>query len=227
MKRWKRHLKWWGLGVVLGIVLVFLKNHYEVDETVFWHWYAIAGVIVVLLSVGFNIGYNRWFYKKMASFSPLLKEHQDPQGFIDGMNELQSCAKGRYARGLLNLNRSAGYCDLEDFETAKQLLLADDTQSVRGINGVIRAFNLTYVYFRIGETDKALTLMEQNRKHLTRLKPMPTLAPTIATLEIWEAIAQEHWEDAKAHLTEAKAQFTDPRNESDWILLEQKVEEQP
>lgn len=223
MKRWKRHLKWLGIGVVLGITLVILKNHYDIDETVFWHWYTIVGGLVILGCVGFNIGYNRWLFKKMNVYTPLLNEQQDPQGFIDGMDKLQSSAKGRYARGILNLNRSAGYCDLEEFETAKELLLAEDTQSVRGINGAIRAFNLSYVYFRLGETDKALELMEKNRKHLTRLKPMPTLAQTIATLEIWEAVSKERWDDAKARLTEAKEQFTDPRSESDWMLLEQKI----
>lgn len=90
----KHILKVIGIGVVLGLVLLFFKQVLNLPEDVFMKYYWIFGVGVIVAAVLFNILYIRGYQKKMKA-AALLLEQSKPQEYIKAVEALRQKAKGR------------------------------------------------------------------------------------------------------------------------------------
>ena len=63
------------IGVCFGLILLFLKIIFRIDDAAFMHGYWIAAVAIVLGAVLINVCYNLIYSNKVKKFAKLLSEY--------------------------------------------------------------------------------------------------------------------------------------------------------
>lgn len=109
------------IGVCFGLILLFLKISFRIDDAAFMHGYWIAAVAIVLGAVLINVCYNLIYFNKVKKIAKLLSEEK-PQEYIDGIENLLKTAKGKTLRNILELNLAAGYIEVKQFDIAIPML---------------------------------------------------------------------------------------------------------
>jgi len=210
-------------GLLFGGILFMIRMVFQLSEEEVWQYYILASGIIIVGAMGINITYQIKLMKKLKRFETILRDEENPDKFIEENESLLRTLKSDYNRALININLSAGYCDKGDYETAKKILLSIPLKHIKGINRVIYYMNLAYTYFRLEESQKALTILEQQKKALFDLEKHPLLGGHIISLRIFQYIAQNQLTDAQNLLTTAQNQWTDKRLLKDWELLQSKI----
>ena len=119
------------IGVCFGLILLFLKISFRIDDAAFMHGYWIAAVAIVLGAVLINVCYNLIYFNKVKKIAKLLSEEK-PQEYIDGIENLLKTAKGKTLRNILELNLAAGYIEVKQFDIAIPMLEILSHERLRG-----------------------------------------------------------------------------------------------
>ncbi|BCJ94236.1 hypothetical protein acsn021_18050 [Anaerocolumna cellulosilytica] len=210
-------------GLLFGGILLMLRIVFQMSDEEVWRYYILVSGIILVGAVGINIIYQVKLMKKLKRFETILRDEENPDKFIEENESLLRRLKSEYNRALININLSAGYCDKGDFETAKNILLSIPLKHIKGINKVVYYMNLAYIYFRLEESQKALDILEQQKKAFSNLEKHPSLGGNIMSLRILKYIAQDQLADAQNLLITAKNQWTDKRLLKDWELLQSTI----
>ena len=91
------------IGICLGIVLIIIRNLFQIDESVFMKGYITAAILVIIAAVIINILYFMYYRKKINSAVELFNSGKT-QEFISELNEMLKKAKGKGVKNLINLN---------------------------------------------------------------------------------------------------------------------------
>lgn len=207
-------------GTLFGGILLMLRFIFRLSEEMVWKYYIIASIIILVGAMGINIIWQVNLMKKLKSFEKYLKEEGNPDKFIEENEKLLQTMKSDYNRTIIKINLSAGYCDKEEYETAKNILLSEPIKQVKGINKVIYYINLAYIYFRLEENQKALSILEQQKKEFSDFEKNLSLGGHITVLKIFQNIAENQLEEAQNLLTIAKDKWDDKRLLKDWEYLQ-------
>lgn len=219
----KHILKVIGIGVALGLLLLFVKQAMNIPEEIFMKTYWIFGVAVVIAAVLFNHFYHRSYLKKMKT-AALLLEQGKPQEYIKAVEALRQKAKGRYLQNLFTLNLSAGYCDLKEYKKAIELLKSLENARLYQNLKLVYHINLCVCYFYNGQTEKALALYESGQKLFRSSLATKLYGGNIAVLDVFALIEQGELDRAKELLTTARGAWSDARLQTDFAYLEERLQ---
>lgn len=218
----KHILKVIGIGVVLGLALLLVKQALHIPEEIFMRYYWIFGVAVVAAAVLFNHFYHRSFLKKMKTIASLLEQGK-PQEYIQAVEELRQRAKGRFLLNLFTLNLSAGYCDLKEHKKAIELLKSLENVRLYQNLKLVYHINLCVCYFYDGQTEKAMELYERSQKLFQSPMAAKLYGGNIAVLDVFALIEQGEFDRAKELLATARGAWSDSRLQGDFEYLEEKI----
>lgn len=219
----KHILKVVGIGVGLGLVLLFLKQALRIPEETFMKYYWIFGVAVIVAVVLFNFFYIRSYQKKMKA-AALLLEQGETKEYIEAVEALRQKAKGRYLKNLFTLNLSAGYCDLKEYKKAIELLKSLEKARLYQNLKLVYHINLCVCYFYDGQTEKALALYESGQKLFRSPLATKLYGGNIAVLDVFALIEQGELNRAKELLTTARGAWSDARLQTDFAYLEERLQ---
>jgi hypothetical protein len=96
---------------------------------------------------------------------------------------------------------------------------------LKGINKVVYYVHLSYIHFRLEENQKALSILELQKKDFTCFEKNSSLGGSIAILKIFQYIVQNQLGEAQNLLNIAKGKWTDKRLLEDWEFLQSKINE--
>lgn len=219
----KHILKAIGIGVALGLLLLFVKQALNIPEEIFMKTYWIFGAAVVIAAVLFNHFYHRSYLKKMKT-AALLLEQGKPQEYIKAVETLRQKAKGRYLQNLFILNLSAGYCDLKEYKKAIELLKSLENARLYQNLKLVYHINLCVCYFYDGQTEKAMTLYKSSQKLFCTSLATKLYGGNIAVLDVFALVEQREYDRAKEVLTTAREAWSDSRLQADFEYLEEKLQ---
>ena len=219
----KHILKVFGIGVALGVLLLFVKQVLNIPEEIFMKTYWIFGAAVVITAVLFNHFYHRSYLKKMKT-AALLLDQGKPQEYIEAVEALRQNAKGRYLKNLFTLNLSAGYCDLKQYKKAIDLLKSLENARLYQNLKLVYTINLCVCYFYDGQTEKALALYESGQKLFRSPLATKLYGGNIAVLDVFALMEQGELDRAKELLTTARGAWSDSRLQADFAYLEKKLQ---
>ena len=199
------------IGVCFGLILLFLKISFRIDDAAFMHGYWIATVAIVLGAVLINVCYNLIYFNKVKKIAKLLSEEK-PQEYIDGIENLLKTAKGKTLRNILELNLAAGYIETKQFDIAIPMLekLSHERLSGSSVN-VVHKINLCLSYFETAQYEKAITIYNENQGLFQQYRHHKIYGGNIAILDIIAAIINEQYNQAEELLDTAKKMYDDPR----------------
>ena len=196
------------IGVCFGLILLFLKISFRIDDAAFMHGYWIAAVAIVLGAVLINVCYNLIYFNKVKKIAKLLSEEK-PQEYIDGIENLLKTAKGKTLRNILELNLAAGYIEVKQFDIAIPMLEILSHERLRGSSvNVVHRINLC---LKTAQYEKAITVYNENQGLFQQYRHHKIYGGNIAILDIIAAIINEQYNQAEELLDTAKKMYDDLR----------------
>lgn len=207
----KRVVKIILIGLCFGLILLLLKISFRIDDAAFMHAYWIAAPAIVLGVVLINLCYNLIYLNKVRKIAKLLSE-ENPQEYIDGIENLLKTAKGKALRNILELNLAAGYIETKQFDLAIPLLEKLSHERLRGsaVN-VVHKINLFLSYFETTQYEKAITVYNENQGLFQQYRHHKIYGGNIAILDVIAAIINEQYNQAEELLDTAKKMYDDVR----------------
>lgn len=199
---------------------LFVKIVFQIHDDVFWQYYLILSGIVLVGFTTFNIFYNLHYLKKMKAALPLYKAGRT-EDYIAEVESLRCRAKGRFANNMLTINLSAGYCKLEQYDKAAELLESLSNVKLSGEYQLVYCINLCLCYFYQKQTDRAIALYESSQRIFNPYRNSKSHGGSIAVLDIFAAIGVKDYVRAAKLLQEARSRWDDTRFLDDYRYLEE------
>ena len=219
----KHALKVIGIGVALGLVLLFLKQSLHISEEVFMIYFWILGVGILVVAVLFNFFYICSYQKKMKVAALLLDQGKTKE-YIQAVEELRKRAKGRYLQNLFTLNLTAGYCDLKEYAKATELFKSLENVRLPCDLKLVYHINLCICYFYDEQTEKALALYTSQQTLFHSPLAAKLYGGNIAVMDVFVLVEQREYGRAKKLLTTAREAWPDSRLQADFAYLEEKLQ---
>ena len=163
-------------------------------------WLAFVGAS----SLAVNLLWGWQMAKAVDALSPLLMEN--PDRYMEGIHLLLDGKKGRTANAIRLINLSAACTRKRDYAAAREFLEQLDPKQVPKPNRYTYWLDLALNLFFLGESEKALAIMDEQRALFDANRDGPTGA-LIALLDILEALSRNGKDAACIRLSEAKARW--------------------
>lgn len=212
------------VGGCWGLLLLFVKNVFQISDDTFWQFYLIFGGVVIVGLPAFNLLYNLHYQKKMMAAAQLLEAGRAEE-YITEVESLRRRAKGRFANNMLTINLSAGYSRLKQYDKAAELLESLSHEKLPGVFGVVYHINLCVCYFYQNQTDQALTLYESSQRVFHPYRNNKLYGGNIAILDIFAAIGHKEYARAAELLKTAQSTWDEPHFLEDYRYLEEKIQQ--
>ena len=209
----ERHRKairivWWIVVLAGSFLLGFLFGMFDVRGPARILPQVIWLSLVAVSSIAVNLLWGWQMAKAVDGLSPLLME--DPDRYMEGIHILLDGKKGRTAVAIRLINLSAACTRKQDYAAARDYLEQLDPKKVPRPNRYIYWMDLALNLFFLGESEKALAIMDGQRALFDANRNGPT-GTLISLLDIFEALFRDGKEAALARLSEVKAREPDPK----------------
>ncbi|MDD3570150.1 MAG: hypothetical protein PHY44_03515 [Lachnospiraceae bacterium] len=157
----KRVLKIIAIGLVIGTLLFIVNKAFNIPKDVFMNFLMICFVVVVFGSAISYVFYNYRCEKKIKASVKLL-ENGKAKEYIEALEVLLKNIKGSYMKNYITVSLSAGYCDLNDYEKAIELLESLTNVPLHGDLKIVQRMNLCSCYFYTHQGEKAMELYQNS-----------------------------------------------------------------
>lgn len=220
----KRDVKSILLGISLIVLLVVVQKAFQINEYIFMRaLLAVAAALFVgitLLSL-----YTRYYMEKMDKAAELLKTEQAKE-YIEELEKLCQRAKGKSLKNVFQLNLSAGYCHLEEYEKAIEILEGLPVESLKASSyKVIRNVNLCGCYFATEQTEKAVELYGKSQEIFKPFRKSRVYGENIAMIDISVSIEKGQYDRAEKVLEYARKTWNNPKFQEVYRCMEAELEE--
>lgn len=205
------------LSALLGIAAEALDIGDSVKNVLLVAWL----ITVALVSVSIDLLWYRAFNQRLRALQPILLEERDPDRYIQEISALLEGKKSPQLRGALLINLSAAYCEKQEYDTAKALLLQIDPKKLAGLNRLVFWANLAYVHFYLRDDAQACAILAQQERVFLKFSDHPDLGSLLAILLIFKKLAEGDKAAAKALLEQARPRWENGYNAADFDYLAQ------
>ena len=213
-----------GIGLSLGLLLTLVRMVFGIDQDTFMNYYWIVGTIMVVIAALFYALRTSKSTTEMNKAVNLLNEGKAEE-YIRIVEKLQVNAKTEGMRNLLRLNLTAGYCDLEDYETAINILEELRRKKLRGEMDLVWRLNLCYAYFCNGDNDVAMEIYEENEAKFEEAKAKGKHQVNLMILEMFVMMERGQYVEARKMLKDMKRDMDIPRLQRDYKLIDARLNE--
>lgn len=220
----KRWIRVFLLGGIVGIIVTFVHKSFfpQVSEKDFLRNYFIFAPIVVVLVMGINLFFARRKYQVLNKLTPLAKT--DPQKYIEEAEKQLQIIKNPMVREVVKVNIGAAYCNLDDYEQAKEILEKIQRKHLSIQNLFVYQMDLSYLYFNLGEEEKGIEAYEQIPTKVIPLIKSQELKALLLINEIHYLAAKKELEKAKQVYLESQELLAAAKEEKDIRKLERLLE---
>lgn len=222
-KKWKIRIVFWIISILIavGIGAICVFNGVSVEA---FHKALIAYVIImVAIWYVINITYVTKLAKQVNSLIPILYDEGDPERYLMELHNLIGEARSQAFRSIYCINSSAAYCDMGEYEKARQYLDELEPKRIPGVNKLAYYADLALVSVHLGEYEKAITIWNDNKDKLLKFAENSDLGPAIASLNIFSMIYSGQEQEAFKEIESAKQKWTRPRDSKEFEYMEGKL----
>jgi len=222
---WKHKIKViFGIGIPLGILLLIVQGVCHIPYPVMMRGYIIGSIIVVLLAGIINAIWQFKFQKKLMSMSSMLYQEEELDLFIEQVDAQLKKIKSNFNRNQLLISLSVAYCEKQQYQKAKDVLLQAEEKALSGIFKAIYYHDLAYYHFLLDESKTAIQIMREHKKDFEKWKDNKVLGANLLVNEVYLHISQENWNEAKKRLVRLEDIKRDALLEKSFQLAKSKFE---
>lgn len=211
-------------SILLGILLLIVKNIFNIEEGVLLSYYwKIALVVLVLIIIG-NIAYFKYYANKHDKLLPLFNQGKYSQ-YIEQVESMLSKIKGETLKDHIKLNLAAAYMEEGDHEKGQYILNEINQKNLRDdLPKMVYWLNTSVAHFRLNEKEKFNNIYNSKKTLIDKFKDNELYASNIAILDICNLIINEDLKEAKMLLDQALLKYTDDKNQKELKGISQIIE---
>lgn len=214
-----------GIGVPVGILLLVVKNIFDIEDGDFFKQYLILGAVVIAIAVLINCLYQVRFIQKLNSISNRVSKTGDIDELIRALEILLGQSKSDFRKSLILINLSYGYSKKKEYQKGLEVLESINPKTVKGINQIIYLLNIVSFHFYLEHYEEVIEITERHENVFTKFMGHPQLGWTVAVNTICYHIAKGDKNTAKALLEEARAKWAGAEMQEEWEFLDSKLHE--
>lgn len=183
----------------------------------------VAAMFVLWFAI--NMIYTLKLAKKVNSLLPILYDEANPDRYLAELESLIGSAKSSVFKSVYCINKSAAYCDKEEYEQAKAVLAEMAPQKIPGINRLVYHLNMAFICMHLGEDEEALNIWRANETEFMNLKNSDNAGAVVSALGIYALIKGRRFDDAKMELDVSREKWKRTREQKEFDFLEKLMNE--
>ena len=214
------------LGILFGLILLFIKLRLQLSEEETMRIYIFLSIAVLLISVIINLSYNFFYGKKINALTPLLGEAKYDE-YLEKITAIRDKVKSKHLRAIAELNRSAALTGKKEYRAAVEILkeLEPGAKKIPSVE-MVRRLNLCLNYFYLKEYKEAEALYKDSEALFRKYKENAFYKKNFTILDLFlDLCCYGKKEGVAERIQEAKKLYPEKQLQEDFEYLEELLEE--
>ncbi len=196
------------------VLAVKLENKDIVLPMILITWVLFVGGAAVI-----NCIWLKKFLKKLESLGTILTVEKNPDKYIDANKQLLDEKISPRLKAIIMSNIAMGYCEKNDFESARKTLISIDTKRLYKKFERIYFLELAYVNFFLEDYEKGLHIVKANEEKINELRNDSTFEPFVNVIYVFKYIAEKDFVKANELLFITEQRFNNIDGEIKYLKL--------
>ncbi len=167
-----------------------------------------------------NMKWFRAFMHEIDLLQPILTVYKKPSKYRQELTFLMGEPKSAQLKTVYNMGICASYCVEENWEMAKESLLAVPYKKIFGLQKIAYNADLAYVHFRMNEDEEAFSIIDNNRAEFIKCSGMDRIGALIMCVFIIELIKKNDKEKAREMFVQTKERWQQKALEDEYAYIE-------
>ena len=214
------------LGILFGLILLFMKLRFQLSEEETMRIYIFSSIAVLLISVIINLSYNFFYGKKINDLTPLLGEAKYEE-YLEKITAIRDKVKSKHLRAIAELNRTAALTGKKEYGTAVEILkeLEPRVKKLPNVE-MVRRLNLCLNYFYLKDYEEAETLYKDSEALFGKYKENAFYKKNFTILDLFmDLCCYGKKEGVVERIQEARRICPEKHLQEDFDYLEELLEE--
>ena len=214
------------LGILCGLVLLFIKLRLQLSEEETMRIYIYLSIAVLLISVIINLSYNFFYGKKINDLTPLLGEAKYDE-YLEKITAIRDKVKSKHLRAIAELNRTAALTGKKEYATAVEMLkeLEPRVKKMPSVE-MVRRLNLCLNYFYLKDYKEAEILYKDSEVLFGKYKENTFYKKNFTILDLFmDFCCYGKKEGVAERIQEARRMYSEKQLQEDFEYLEELLEE--
>lgn len=194
------------------ILAVNMENKDIVIPMVFATWIVLVSAAAVI-----NIIWLKKFLKQIDDLGTILTVEKNPDKYIEANREFLQEDISPRLKAVIKSNMAMGYCEKNDFNTARKILLGIDMKKVYRNFRRLYYLELAYVNFFLGDYEAGLAIVNEYNDIINELKANKMYEPYVNVIYIFKYIAETEYVKANELLFITEQKFTTINGEINYL----------
>ena len=214
------------LGILCGLVLLFIKLRFQLSEEETMRIYIFSSVAVLLISVIINLSYNLFYGRRINALTPLLGEAKYEE-YLEKITAIRDKVKSKHLRDIAELNRTAALTGKKEYATAVEILkeLEPRVKKMPSVE-MVRRLNLCLNYFYLKDYEEAVTLYQDSEVLFGKYRENAFYKKNLTILDLFlDLCCYGKKEGVAERIQEARKLYPEKQLQEDFEYLEGLLEE--
>lgn len=195
------------------IIIAFnAENKDFVAPMVFATWVAF-----VVGAAAYNCVWLNKFLKQVDALMPILTVEKNPDKYIAANREFLKENISPRLKAVIKSNIAMGYCEKNDFDTARKELMSIDSKKLYRKFKRIYYLELAYVNFFLGDYEAGLKIVNTYENIINELKGDSTYEPFVNVIYIFKYMAEKNYIKANELLFVTEERFSNINGEIKYL----------
>lgn len=213
---------------IVAIVTVFLIGvaciALGLSEEVFQIILTVYATVMVAAWFAVNMFYVVKLTKKVNALLPILYDENDPDRYLAELKGLIGDTKSAAFRSVYLINSAAAYCDKEEYNRAKGILLELEPRKIPRVNRLVYYLDLGLIHMHLNEDDEAMRIWTDNKAELEKCKDSDNMGTAISTLRIFSMLKEGRTQEGLEEIERARKKWIRAREQKEFDFLERKAQ---
>ena len=214
------------LGILFGLILLFIKLRFQLSEEETMRIYIYLSIALIIISAIINLSYNLFYGRKMNALMPLLGEAKYDE-YLDKITAIRDKVKSKHLRAIAELNRTAALTGKKEYATAVEVLkeLEPRVKKMPSVE-MVRRLNLCLNYFYLKDYKEAESLYQDSEAIFGKYKENAFYKKNFTILDLFiDLCCYGKKEGVAERIQEARRMYPEKQLQEDFEYLERLLEE--
>lgn len=222
---WKLRIVFWAFTIIIAMAIGAFCAVGQVSDGTFRIILVTYVVVMIGAWLAVNILYTARLAKKVNGLLPILREENDPDRYLEELTGLIGNADSKAFRSVYKLNCAAAYCDKEEYEKARSILLEMEPRNIPGPDRLVYLLDMALIHMHLGEDEAALSIWNERGAEFEKFRENDNMGAAVASLRIFSLIAEGQRSEALDEIGRCREKWTRKREIKEWNFLEKRSKE--
>lgn len=225
MNRWKRLLRDLALLILLGVLIGIIAAFFEIEASTVQAFIIVCCVIYFVLTLVYYFVFMQPYRRRVQQQNADMEAGKTEKALADiqAMQQEPLVRRSRYLTQCCEINLSAAYCRLEQYDHALEILNAMQEKKLNRHAVLVHHMNTCICLFYTGSEQEALRYYHSQEKLFRENRNNRHYGGNLAVLRCWVLAAEGDIAAARQTMEHAKLKWTSPSLQIAYEKLEDRL----